>query len=342
MAHPISRTVPLLLVVLMTAAAAAATGQEARYRAPRTDSGQPDLHGVWNFNSGTPLQRAAALPDKKFFTREEAAAQRGRVRTAFASIAKLAPVEAVGFDWFDGTPLVEDLRTSLITYPENGRLPALVKGVTRTPGVEDFIALLGDAKGGPPPALGALLAAFGGGKKDSYTDFSMFERCVIGADVPFVPQPDDNYVQIIQSRDHVALVMDFERRVISLTSSWGPPSGGPPSDAPRSWAGTSKGRWEGETLVVETRNFDGRARSFAGAGYSRDKIVTERFTRTANNTIEYSATVVDPKTFQDRVEVSFPMGRADAQIYEGACHEGNYSLSNALSAARSDEAKKSR
>ena len=111
----------------------------------------------------------------------------------------------------------------------------------------------------------------------------------------------------------------------------------------RHWTGISTGRWEGETLVVTTRNFNDRLPSFAGAGNGRAKVVTERFTRTSNNRIEYAATVVDPQTFQDRIELSFPMveAKATAQIFEGACHEGNYSMRNSLAAARiDDEARK--
>jgi hypothetical protein len=235
-------------------------------------------------------------------------------------------------DLLDNTPHVEDLRTSLISYPENGRLPAILEGVRRVPGPEDVIALLAEAKGGPPPAaLQALIAAFTGGKKDSYKDFMPSERCLIAATVPLTPQLDGNYVQIVQARDHVVLFMDFDRRVISLNGK------GALGDAHRSWSGTSIGHWEGETLVVETKNFNDRMPSFAGAGNSHDKVVVERFTRAASDRIEYAATVVDPKTFKDRIELSFPMALVDAQIYEGACHEGNYSMRNSLSAARKDD-----
>ena len=325
----------LLAVVLLTAVAASGAAQNATYRAPRTDSGHPDLQGVWNFNTGVPLQRPTALADKTLFTREEAAASRARMRNALLAIATLAPVEAIGLDWFDNTLHVEDLRTSLMSYPANGRLPALQKGVPRMPGVDDLIAVLGDLKGPPPPALGALIAAFTAGKKDSYTDFMMSERCLFAADVPLVPQIEDNHVQIIQSADTVVLVNDFQRRIITLNRK------APASTHPRSHSGTSRGRWEGDTLVVETTHFDGRFPSFAGAGKSTDKVVTERFRRTAAKRLDYSATVVDPATFQDRIELSYPMALVDARIYEGACHEGNYSMRNSLSAARlADEANK--
>jgi hypothetical protein len=327
------RTLAVLLAIAVTGIAASAAGQDAKYKAPRTEDGRPDLQGVWNFSSAVPLQRPAWAADRKFFTKEEAEKFRASLRNGLATASKLVPVEAIGIDWFDAEPLVEDLRTSLISYPADGRLPALVKGVTRLPDIDEFLPLLGDYKGGaPPPQFAALLAAFTGGKKDSYTDFNPTERCLFGANVPMMPGLDLNYVQFIQARDHIALAGDFVTRVVALD---GTPF---PADALRTWSGSSRGHWEGDTLVVETRNFNNRPRSFAGAGNAHDKVVVERFTRTAENRMEYVATIVDPKTFQDRIELSFPMTKVDGRIYEATCHEGNYSLRNSLSASRKEDA----
>jgi hypothetical protein len=317
-----------LMFLILAVVAPPAVAQGQTYKAPRTASGHPDLQGVWNFSSAVPLQRPAAFADREFFTEEEADRHRAAIRNGFATILKFAPVEDVGLDWMDGRPLVEDLRTSLIGYPENGRLPALVEGIRRMPGPEDIIALVGEFKGGaPPPQLASLIAAFQGGKKDSYTDFNPGERCLISAPVPLLPQLDNNYLQIIQGTDHVAIVMDFDRRIVTLDNR-------APRDELRRWSGVSSGHWEGDTLVIETRNFSGRGPSFAGAGSGRDKVVRERITRVSANRLEYAATVVDPKTFKDRIELSFPMVLTDAHIYESACHEGNYSLPLALSGAR--------
>jgi len=323
-----------VLVVAATAGAASVSAQDAKYRAPRTENGQPDLQGVWNFSSGVPLQRPAVFADKKFFTKEESDKQRATIRDGLAALGKFAPVEAIGLEWIDNAPLIEDLRTSLISYPANGRLPGLVKAVRRVPTFDDIIAALGNPQGAPQ-ALFAQFAALNSASKDSYTDFTPSERCLYDADVPFVPQLDANVLQIIQGRDSVVIVTDTSRRVVTLGAR--PPAG----PAPRQWTGVSTGRWEGETLVVDTRNFSDRMPSLAGTGNSLEKVVTERFTRTANNRIEYAATVVDSRTFQDRIELSFPMARVGAQIYEVACHEGNYSMRNGLSAARlDDEARK--
>ena len=332
------RTLYLLLFLVLTAVAASAEGQgqatksATKYTAPRTEGGKPDLQGVWNFNTGVPMQRPASVGDKKVFTKEEFEARLTSLRNALGLITKFAPVEAIGLDWMDGTLRVEDLRTSLITYPANGRLPAKLDGVKQMPQIDDIIGALADAsKGGTftvPPGLATLFAMFQGGKKDSYTDFMPSERCLFDASVPMVPQLDDNYVQIVQGPESVVLISDVWRRVIPLD---GKPF---PAETQRTWTGVSRGHWDGDTLVIETRNFNDRLPSFAGIGTGLGKVVTERITRTAPNTIEYSATVVDPKSFKDRIELSFPMALIDAQIHESGCHEGNYSMRNSLSAAR--------
>ncbi|HEX5108674.1 MAG TPA: hypothetical protein VFV95_09520, partial [Vicinamibacterales bacterium] len=176
--RPHQRPSSLLLVMVITVAAAAVAAQETKYKAPRTESGHPDLQGVWNFDSGVPLERPPAFAGKKFFTKDEFEQQRASVRNGLAAIARFAPVEAIGLDWIDHSLQVDDLRTSLITYPENGRLPAVVEGVRRMPRFDELIAALGGANSGQPPAtLIAFATMFGGGRKDSYTDFTLVERC---------------------------------------------------------------------------------------------------------------------------------------------------------------------
>lgn len=315
--------------VLWIVAATAAIPAQTTFRASRTEAGHPDLQGVWNFSTDVPLQRPAANAAQTVITRDQAQARRTTFLNAIHAISVVAPVEAIGFDWLDLKPAVEDLRSSMISYPANGRLPALVQGVRRMPGLDDFIGFLGTLKPGqpPPPALATLLAAFTGGKKDSYTDFSLAERCIFPSDPPFVPVFDDNFVQIVQSHDHVVLVNDFQRRLVRI-------GGAALGEAFRNGSGTSTGRWEGDTLVIETRNFLDERPSLGGVFTSRDKVVTERMTRTSPRTMEYRATVVDPKSFQDRVDLSYSMALADVGIHEGTCHEGNYSMRNSLTAAR--------
>jgi hypothetical protein len=312
---------------LILTAAVHAAAPDARYKTPRTGEGQPDLQGLWNFSSDVPLERPAKFADRKVFTKAEIEQLRIAKDKALQMIASFAPVEDIGLTLLDHTSYVQDLRTSLIIYAENGRLPKLVDGVRRLPGPEQILAALEDIKGGPPPEL---LAALGGDSaKNSVNDFSATARCLIGgAPAPLLPDLDDNYVQIIQSRDYIALLSDVDRRLAPLD---GRPH---PSKKIRTWSGDSRAHWDGETLVIETQNFNNRTRSFSGAGTAEEKIVTERFTRQSAKLLDYEATIVDPKTFQDKVVISFPMARVEGRVYENACHEHNYSLANALSAAR--------
>jgi len=322
----------LLLVVVLTTVAASAAGPEPKYKAPRTGDGHPDLQGLWNFSSDVPLERPAAFADRKFFTKEELEQQRIAKDKGFRALISFAPVEDVALSLLDHTVYVEDLRTSLITYPENGRLPKLLEGIRRDPGPEQIIALLGDLKNGPPPALLQLIAAFSGGKKDSHQDFGASERCMFGPSTPLVPDLSDNYVQILQARDQIALLTDINHRIAAVD---GRPH---TSNKLRTWSGDARAHWEGETLVIETTNFTRRTRSFAGAGNALEKVVTERFTRRSAKILDYEATVVDPKTFEDKVVIAFPMAKVEGRVYENACHEHNYSLANSLSAARKEEA----
>src|SRR5688572_9856604 len=197
----------VLLLGLLVAVSASAAAQGTSSTPQRAASGRPDLEGVWNFDSQVPLQRPPAFAGRKVMTRDESRQQQAAVRRALDTVATLVPVEAVGFGSSENVPHVEDLRTSLITHPESGRLPALMTGVRRMPGLDDLVAFLGTSKG-PPPALAALLASFGGGKRESHADFPPEARCLVGMNVPFVPQLGDNYVHIIQGEDHVVLVAD--------------------------------------------------------------------------------------------------------------------------------------
>jgi len=117
----------LLLFLVLPAVGMSATGPEAKYKAPRNGDGQPDLQGVWNFSSDVPLERPASVGDKKLFTPEELEAQKGAKAKALDTITKLVPVEDVGITWLDYAARIENLRTSLLTYPDNGRVPKLVE-----------------------------------------------------------------------------------------------------------------------------------------------------------------------------------------------------------------------
>jgi hypothetical protein len=302
-----------------------ATDAAPKYQAPRNEYGQPDLRGVWNFSSDVPLQRPKDAPDKLTQTRadiEKSNAAREKQLEQYTQQG----VGAHNVFWLDYKSQVENLRTSLLVYPANGRMPKLVDGVTKIGG---FAAAFKDVPGTRPVRFG-----FGGIGKDGPEDRGLSERCLAADNgPPFAPGFDNNYLQIFQGRDHVVLLNEqiHDARTVFL-------DGRPPlDDELRGWYGYSSGRWDGDTLVIETRNFNGLTQSFDSSGTSYDKVVTERFTRIGDHTVEYEATVVDPKTFTDRFTLVFPMARTDKRIYEFACHEGNYSMEIILGGARKEE-----
>ncbi|MGH8175908.1 MAG: hypothetical protein ACREV5_06565, partial [Steroidobacter sp.] len=299
----------------------------AKYWAPQNEYGQPDLRGVWNFSSDVPLERPKELAGKEYRTREDLQKANATRDTNIERMTQTAAVVgAHNAFWLDYQSHVEDLRTSLISYPTDGRLPKLVDGVQKIGG---FAAVFADAKGTRPVRFFA-----GGIGKDGPEDRGLFERC-IAADIgpPITPGFDNNYLQIFQASDHVVVLAEHihDARTIPLEAR------ASLDDQVRGWFGYSRGRWEGDTLVVETRNFNDLTSSFDNAGSAYHKVVTERFTRDSANTLRYEATLVDPKTFHDRIELSFPMAKTDARLYEFACHEGNYSMAMILGGARKQE-----
>jgi hypothetical protein len=313
------------IVVVVLWATPVVPAESTTYRAPRNEYGQPDLRGVWNYSSDVPLERPKEFADKQFRTPEELE-QANAVRDKTLERMTQTGVGAHNTFWLDYKAHATDLRTSLITYPTNGRLPKLAEGVQKIGG---FAAILNDVKGTRPVRFYA-----GGIGKDGPEDRGLYERC-LASDIgpPLVPGFDSNYLRIFQSRDHVVVLAEaiHDARTIPIDAR-------PPTDETlRGWFGYSRGRWEGDTLVVETRNFNDLTPSFDSAGSANHKIVTERFTRVADSTLNYQATLIDPRTFEDRIEIMVPMVKTDHRIYEFACHEGNYSMELILSGARKQE-----
>ena len=317
----------LLLVASASLLASVTHATEAvKYQAPRNEYGQPELRGVWNFSSDVPLQRPKDTPNKLFQTREEIEKALAAREQQFEQFTQ----QGVGFHntfWLDYKSQTENLRTSLLVYPLNGRLPKLADGVTKVGG---FAAAFKDVPGTRPVRFG-----FGGIGKDGPEDRGLSERCIAADNgPPLTPGFDNNYLQIFQGRDHVVILNEqiHDARTVFF-------DGRPlPDGEVRGWYGYSRGRWDGDTLVIETGNFNGLTQSFDSSGTSYDKVVTERLTRTADDKLEYEATVVDPKTFTDRFTLVFPMARTDKRLYEFACHEGNYSMEMILGGARKEEA----
>jgi hypothetical protein len=308
-----------LRLALLTAAAVAAAPLSAQ-SPPRASDGQPDLQGIWNFSSLTPLERPAQFADKPVLTDAEAAeferetleridADRRR-DTAEADVA-----QAYNNAWYDrGTKVVGTKRSSLIIDPSDGRIPQL------TASGQAFADARAEARRGRGPA-------------DGPEDRSLAERCLLfNAGPPLLPGPYNNNLQIIQTRTYVVIAneMIHDVRVVPLDGRPHLPA------AIRRWQGDPRGRWDGDTLVVETTNFSDRT-SFRGAD-TKLRLV-ERFKRIDAKTLDYQFTVDDPSVFARPWTVSLPMTASEGRIYEYACHEANYAMTGILRGARAEEKK---
>ncbi len=297
---------------------------------PRTPDGQPNLSGVWDFRTVTPLERPDGLADKAFLTGEEVAAYAAeRVRDSNADLdreAKKQETTARGqvngtsetqdlalayndFWWDRGTDVVETRRTSLVIDPPNGKIPALTAA--------------GEAKAAERTRIDQR-------PTEGPEDRPLGERCITGfnSGPPMLPAAYNMNVQIFQNADYVVLLneMVHNARIIPLDGS---DHGSVPM-----WTGVSRGHWEGDTLVVETKNFL-RETSFRN---SSDKLhLIERIQRQDKDTLIYTFTVTDPTTWTAPWTVELPMRRTDLPIYEYACHEGNYGMDGTLSGARAIE-----
>ncbi len=317
-----TRALTLAAACLLTAGMAAA---QEDYTAPRTEWGQPDLQGVWNFSSIVPLQRPAFFGDKQTLTEEEIAAFAAQTELGLQALNEQG-VGGYNTFWTEmGTGA--DNRTARIMYPENGKLPETVEGVPVQVGG------LGPDEPGERP----VRMVVGGIAKDGPEDRGLSERCILGfnSGPPFEPNLYNNNVQIIQSKNTAVIMTEMihDARIVPLGER-------PPLDDDiRLWTGDSRGYWDGDTLVVETRNFNSLTQSFSVYGTAEDKVLTERFTRTSPYTVEYEYTLDDPSTFTDKIVVMTVMSKVDGQLYEYACHEGNYGMVNILRGERMAEAR---
>lgn len=277
----------------------------------RTSWGDPDLQGVWSYASLTPLERPAALKDREFFTQEEAAARDEETQTDSAP----PPGDPGTYNalWFDRgkTGAGASLRTSLITDPPDGRLPL-------TEEARKVLAEKREYRRAHPA--------------DSWLDRTPWDRCITYHGVPPISTGYNNTYQILQTKDQVAILVEniHDVRLIPL-------DGRPRlSDGIRQWNGNSRGHWEGNTLVVETTNYSDKTEMrFPTSSHTRS---VERFTRVGPDMIDYQFTVEDPTLYSKPWTAVRPMPRLkDYQIYEYACHEGNYAMSGILSGERARE-----
>ena len=310
-----------LALALGAIAAAAAAGQPAS----RTSWGDPDLQGVFTFATITPLQRPDDVAGRTVLTAEEAASfEEKTARQRVDRPPRPGDTGTYNRFWVDyGTRVVGDRATALITDPPDGKLPPLTAAAQARTDAQR-------ATSGQPPA--------------GHEDLSITDRCIMGfnSGPPFVPSAYNNTVQILQTPDHVVILneMIHDARIVPLD---GRAHIGP---RVRQWMGDSRGRWEGDTLVVETTNFSS-SRAMTGSvslwrytnphgavGTSR---VVERFTRLDGETLRYEFTVDDPGTWTQPWSATFPLVGIDGEVFEYACHEGNYSAANILAGARADE-----
>ncbi|MCY4181558.1 MAG: hypothetical protein OXF43_01545 [Gammaproteobacteria bacterium] len=301
--------------------------------APRTEWGHPDLQGVWNFSSNVPLVRPERFGEREFMTPEEVEELRARLAAADAASDQAVPRRVADDDpggyndfWVESAGITDRIRTSHIVYPTDGQMPATVEGV------EIVYGGLGDDVPGQRPVRFVV----GGIGKDGPEDRGLSERCIVGfnAGPPFMPSLYNNNVQIFQNRDTAVILTEMinDARIVPIGER-------PPLDENIGlWSGDSRGYYDGDTLVVETRNFNGLTQSFSGFGHSADKVLTEKFTRIDEFTVDYEWTIDDPSTFTDKMTVIVPMTKVAGQLYEYACHEGNYGMANIIRGARTQEA----
>ena len=327
--------VSLAVVQLGAQGPAKATTSTKTYTAPRTADGQPDLQGVWGYATITPLERPGELASKAVLTDEEArelekttAVLQDRDRRDAQGVSARGSDGRTDLDraynefWWDkGTKVVGTKQTSLIVDPPDGKLPPLTpEGAKRAEARRGLATNSAREEGGIGRGF------------DSYETRPLGERCILWrtAGPPMLPGPYNNNVQLFQTKDYVVIFneMVHEHRIVPLDGR------AHISDNIRQLMGDSRGRWEGNTLVVETTNFNATG-AFQGA---RDKLqLVERFTRVAADTVLYEFTVSDPTTFTKPWTARYPMTNNSEPIYEYACHEGNYSLTTILAGARAQE-----
>lgn len=308
--------------------------QDSDYDVPRTQWGQPDLQGVWNFSSNVPMQRPERFGEREFMTEEEVAEMRARIAERDAnSDQAVAQSEGSpgGYNdfWVESAGITDYVRTSHIVYPANGRLPRTVEGTPIQYGG------LGDDVPGQRPVRYTV----GGISKTGPEDRGLSERCIVGfnSGPPFTPSLYNNNVQIFQSRDTAVILTEMihDARIVPIYES---PEVLPQlSDQIEQWTGDSRGYYEDDSLVVVTRNFSDKVQSFSVFGTGEDKVLTERFTRIDDVTVNYQWTIEDPSTFTDRITAIVPMTKVAGQLYEYACHEGNYGMVNILRGERAAE-----
>ncbi len=306
-----------------SAAASASQAAEQPYTAPRTPDGQPDLQGFWTNQTYTRLERPNGVT-KALYTPEEVAAieqgraQRESTQTEPGTVADVHyDFTQFGLDRSQST-FARNLRTSLIVDPPNGKLPPVT------------------AEGRRRAAEVAAERERMGGRWDAAENNQLDDRCIImaGAGPPMLNAGYNSNYHIVQAPGYVMILVEMihDARIIPLDA----PLDGrqSPPESVRQWMGMSRGRWDGETLVIDTTRFNGKNPL---RGSSNQMRVTERFTRVSEDTIMYRFTIDDEATWERSWTAEMPMRKTRGPIFEHACHEGNYGLYNTLVGARLEE-----
>ncbi|HTE41361.1 MAG TPA: hypothetical protein VK629_11050 [Steroidobacteraceae bacterium] len=321
----------MVCVGVATAQMPSATPNKS-WKAPRTNDGTPDLQGVWTSATLTTLERPREYGTRVVMTDAEVRKIEGTEADYVANAAKQGDPnrretagECTNFQfgcgynnfWIDrGSKVVRvngEARASLIVDPPDGRLPALL------------------------PARQQQLAAQrrGRGRFDGPETLTLAERCLLSfgssSGPPMLPVLYNNHYQIVQTKDTIMIQVEMvhDARIVRMNGKHGPKN-------VRKWMGDSVGRWEGDTLVVTTTNFN-EQQSFRGS--TPEMIVTERFTRVGPDSIVYKFNVEDPATFAKPFTGEMPFYLTNDAIFEYACHEGNYALPGILAGGREDERK---
>ena len=294
---------------------------EGAWEQSRTPWGDPDLQGLWTNETITPFERPAGH-DKEFLSEDEAEAIKQSVARRRAATDGTSPPGSVGGYnqvWLDsGTEYLPSRQTSLVVDPPNGRVPTRPSAEAR----RDF----NKAHQG-----------------DSYEYMSVWDRCISrGVPGSIFPAGYNNAYRILQTPEYVAILYEMihDARIIPLKA------GPPVPQGIRLWMGDSRGRWEGDSLVVEVTNFtkkgwiasNSASRRIKGIPQSEDLKVVERFTRVSEDTIQYEVTVDDPEIYTRPWKIAMPL-TADPtyDMYEYACHEGNMAVELILGGARASE-----
>jgi hypothetical protein len=313
------------LLATVAVAGLHATAQEKSRIPARTPDGVPNLEGIYSFSTITPLQRPDALAGKTTLDDQEAAAfeasentrlnrdlfdpEKGQPSAGYAPRSQGGVLSYNEFWYERGNQLTKDRRTSLIVDPPDGKIPFTDAARRR---------------------LAERTQQLNSGSGNSHEDRSLADRCLIGfnSGPPMVPGSYNNNVQILQSPGLVVISNEMVHSTRLI------PTDGRPHTAFRPWTGDSRGRWEGDTLVVETINF---RRETSLQGSTADTRLVERFTRVDDNTIKYEFTVSDPNSYTKPWSAMVPFVRMNEPLFEYACHEGNYSLTNILAGQRAKE-----